>query len=90
MEIYQKEYLDGVKSRYEFADFQAWKIGQYMISAIQKALEPKKAKYPEQPYSMERSDEVQASPEIQARKFEDWANAFNKKFMSQQNSKAPE
>ena len=89
MEIYQKEYLDGVKSRYEFADFQAWKIGQYMIPAIQKALEPKKAKYPERPYSLE-NDEVQMSPEIQARKFEDWANAFNKKFITQQDDKAPD
>lgn len=90
MEIYQKEYLDGVKSKYDFADYQAWRIGTYMINSIQTALEPKKAKYPEQPYSMTKSDEVQAHPEIQARKFEDWANAFNKKFMSQQNSKAPE
>jgi len=90
MEIYQKEYLAGIKSKYEFADFQAWKIGQYMVPAIQKALEPKKAKYPERPYSVEKSDEVQVPPEIQARKFEDWANIFNKKFMTQQDDKAPD
>lgn len=82
MEMYQKEYLDGIKSKYEFADFQAWKQGEYMIAAIQMALEPKKAKYPDKPYSMSKSDELQTHPEIQARKFEDWANAFNKKFIS--------
>ena len=90
MVIRQKEYLSEVKSRYDFADFQAWKHGEYMISAIQKALEPKKAKYPDSPHSMTKSEEVQTYPEIQARKFEDWANVFNKKFENQQNSKAPE
>lgn len=90
MEIYQKEYLDSVKSKYEFADFQAWKFGDYMISSIQKALEPKKAKYPDKPYSMKKSNEVQTHPEIQARRFEDWANTFNRNFINKQSSKAPD
>lgn len=90
MGIRQKEYLSEVKSRYNFADFQAWKQGEYMISAIQKALDPKKAKYPDTPYSMNKSEEVQTHPEIQARKFEDWANSFNRNFESKQISKVPE
>ncbi len=90
MEIRQKEYVSEIKSKYDFADFQAWKNGEYIISAIQKALDPKKAKYPESPYSIDKSETAQSQPGIQARKFEDWANSFNRNFESKQISKAPE
>lgn len=88
MDDYQADYNRRTKEKYELADFQAWRIGIYMINAIQTAFDPKKAKYPEQPYSMKKSDEVQTHPEIQARRFEDWANTFNRNFINKQSSKA--
>lgn len=79
IEIYQESYIKSVKEKYEFADFRAWKHGEYMISAIQKAIEPKKATYPSQPFSRTEEQSVQSS-EIQSLKFDDWAKAWNKKF----------
>jgi hypothetical protein len=80
MEIKQKEYLKSIEADYEKINYTAWTNGQYIISAIQKALDPKKAKYPDKPFGKEDENTVQQNPEIQARKFEDWANVFNKKF----------
>jgi len=84
MEIYQKEYLERIKDEYKKIDCIAWRHGFYIVPAVQAALSPKKVKYPEQPLSLKYEEkekipqELQA--EIQARKFEEWANAFNKKF----------
>lgn len=84
MEIYQKEYLRKIEDEYKKLDYFAWRNGSYMVSAIQVALNPKKIKYPEQPYYMqqEEKDEIpqELQAEIQAKKFEEWANTFNKRF----------
>lgn len=76
--IRRKEYIELLNDEYEKIEYAAWRHGQYVISAVQKALDPKKAKYPDRPFG--KNEETQQHPEIQARKFEDWANAFNKKF----------
>lgn len=80
MEIRQKEYVAEIKSKYEFADFQAWKNGEYIISAIAVALSPKKAKYPKHPHSLDGDNDTQQNITVQAQRFEDWANAWNKGF----------
>jgi hypothetical protein len=51
MEMYQKDYIDKYEARYDEINYSAWLYGSYMIPAIQKALEPKKAKYPGKPYN---------------------------------------
>lgn len=76
----QKEYLKSIEADYEKINYSAWLHGKYIISSIQMALNPKKAKYPENPFGKE--EETQQYPEIQARKFEDWASVFNKKFQN--------
>lgn len=83
MEMYQKEYRESIEEEFEKLDYSAWMYGQYMISAIQVALNPKKVKYPKHPYGIQQEKtqlpkELQS--EIQARKFEEWASVFNKKF----------
>jgi hypothetical protein len=83
MEIKQKEYLKAIEADYEKIDYTAWINGQYIISSIQTALDPKKAKYPDKPFGKEENI-IQQHPEIQAKKFEDWANVYNKKFEQKQ------
>lgn len=78
MEMRQKEYIKNIEDEYEKINYSAWLHGQYMIPAIQVSLSPKTAKYPDSPFS--NKEEVQSHPEVQARQFEDWADAFNKKF----------
>ena len=78
MEMKQKAYIDSIEAEYDKINHSGWVHGQYIISAIQKALDPKKAKYPDKPF--DKNEEVQQNPEIQAMKFKDWADAHNKKF----------
>lgn len=84
MDMYQNEYLKSIETEYEKIDYIAWIHGEYMISAIQAALIPKKVKYPDEPYSIQQKNKNQIPQELQAeiqsRKFEEWANVFNKKF----------
>lgn len=86
MEIYQKEYIKGIESEYDKMNYSGWIHGQYMVSAIQTALSPKKCKYPNKPYCSKQEEENQIpqelKAEIQARKFEEWASIYNKKFQN--------
>lgn len=71
--------MDRIQKDYEKINYAGWVHGQYIIPAIQVALNPKKSKYPDKPHS--NKEDTQQFPEIQSRKFEDWANAWNKKFL---------
>ena len=80
MADYQSDYIRRIEDDYKRMDFAAWKHGEYMISAIAAALSPKKVKYPKCPHSVDSNDEAQQNITVQARKFEDWANVWNKNF----------
>jgi hypothetical protein len=80
MDDYQHDYIRKTEEDYKRIDFAAWKQGEYTISAIAVALSPKKAKYPKHPHSFDSNDEPQQNVTIQARKFEDWANVWNKNY----------
>ncbi len=69
------------KRHIEELDSMAWLMGQYFISSIQKALDPKKAKYPEHPHGINNTEKTQ-NPIIAAKRFEDFVNVFNKKFQT--------
>jgi hypothetical protein len=51
MEMYQDNYVKQTKDEYDKINYSAWMHGQYIIPAIQVALDPKKAKYPKKPYN---------------------------------------
>lgn len=80
MESYQKEYIRNIEEDYKRMDFVAWKQGDYNMIAIVAALSPKKVKYPKHPHSIENPEEPQQNVTVQAQKFDDWANAWNKGF----------
>lgn len=74
--IFQDVYNDRVKEQDELLDFTAWRNGMYMVNAIQSALFPKKAKYPEKPYSkMKPAQELSAEEE-----FKLWIMEYNRRF----------
>lgn len=61
----------------------AWLHGSYVRMAIASAFNPHKAPYPKDPYLSTQKVEgkgVKESASIQAKRFEEWANAFNKRF----------
>ena len=71
------------KQRQDELNTLAWLSGQYFISSIQVAFDPKKAKYPKQPFG-QKTEETAQNPTVAARRFEDFAEAFNKKFENKQ------
>lgn len=86
MDIYQDVFIKNRKEEFEKIDYTAWLNGRYISEAIGSCFS-KKAKYPTQPYSYKNleqneniSDDLRA--EIAAKKFEAFAEVFNKKFES--------
>lgn len=87
MDIYQEAYLQKRKEEFNQIDVMAWLNGKYMVAAISSCFS-KKSKYPELPqYSSKNieknegiSDELK--DEIAAKKFEAFAEKFNKKLES--------
>lgn len=71
------------KQRQDELNTLAWLSGQYFISSIQVAFDPKKAKYPKQPFG-QQTEEKSQNPVVASRRFEDWAAAWNKKFENKQ------
>lgn len=82
--IYKDVYEEKQADLYELIDFAAWRTGMYHISAIQNALHPNEASYPEKPFvnmTDEDSEADNAEPsDIASRRFADFVDAFNKKF----------
>jgi len=80
MKLYQDEYNRKLEERYRNMDRYAWTAGEYIISAVQKALDPKKAKYPKKPFMENREAEGSTETEIAAINFNNFVNAFNQSF----------
>lgn len=57
MEMYQKDYIEKSKEEYEKINYTAWLQGEYFICSIQKAFDPKKAKYPDKPFGKNETTE---------------------------------
>lgn len=76
---FQDDYNQKIQYETDKGDYLCWLMGQYMVHAIQTALEPKKAKYPKQPFGM-RSDNEDEDSDISAIRFGEFADAFNKAF----------
>lgn len=88
MDIYQEAYLQKKREEFEQIETMAWLNGRYVMSAVG-ACFSKNAKYPELPQRNNNSeknegitDELRA--EIAAKKFEAFAEVFNKKFENKQ------
>ena len=79
MNMYQKDYMDKQKEKIDNLNVSAWLNGMYFIDSIQVGLNPKKAKYPKSPIDVYGA-EKKANPIVASKRFEDWANAWNKKF----------
>lgn len=86
MDIYQDVFIKNRKEEYDRIDYTSWLQGRYLMQAVG-ACFSKKSQYPTQPYSYKNieqneniSDELRA--EIAAKKFEAYAEVFNKKFES--------
>lgn len=71
MDIYQQEYIKKQKEQAKLMDYMAWLSGSYIINAVQTALMPKKARYPQSPRSQE-------FPELSGEeRFKEWVQEFN-------------
>jgi len=79
MKAFQAEYNRSVKERYEEMNYSAWLSGLYIVSSIQKALDPKKAKYPDAPFG-EEDKVIDESSDLAATRFNDYVDAFNNQF----------
>lgn len=84
MDIYQEVFINERKDDFNKIDYASWFQGRYFMEAVNSCFN-KKAKYPTQPYSYKNleqdgnvSNELRA--EIAAKKFEAFAEVFNKKF----------
>ncbi len=79
MAIRKKEYADSIKDKYEFADFKAWKHGEYTLDAIACAFDSRKHKYPVKPRLMEQQSNHIDTAEEAARGFDKFAKAYKEK-----------
>lgn len=76
---FQDAYNQKMQDEADKINYSCWLMGQYMVCAIQKALEPKKSKYPDQPFGMQGNNGDEDS-DISAIKFGEFADAFNHAF----------
>lgn len=76
---FQNDYNQKMQAEADKMDYSCWLMGQYLVCAIQKALDPKKAKYPNQPFGMRSFDEDEDS-DISAIRFAEFVDVFNKAF----------
>lgn len=88
MDIYQKAYIQKKKEEFEQIETMAWLNGRYVMSAVG-ACFSKNAKYPELPQRNNNSEKTEGisddlRAEIAAKKFEAFAEVFNKKFENKQ------
>lgn len=80
MKVYQEEYNRKIEERYKEMDWCAWRAGDYIISSVQKALDPQKGKYPKKPLMENIEAEGSTESEIAAINFNNFAKAFNESF----------
>lgn len=78
MAIYQKEYEERLEFEAKEREFSAWLHGAYIVNAVQAALNPKEAPYPNNPFMNDDSKDEHEDSEISAIKFAEYAEAFNK------------
>ena len=78
--IYKKVYEEKQEEMYDLIDFLTWRNGMYQISAIQSALVPDKAQYPDKPLGSKSEEELSDPSDIAAKRFAEFAEVFNKKF----------
>lgn len=74
--IYQEQHIRHKEEQLQLIDYTGWLNGIYIINAIQTALDPKKAKYYNQPM-FEKKEEKSLSQE---EKFLLWIDDFNRRF----------
>jgi len=85
LKIYQDAYNQQLQEKYDDINYSGWIAGQYMICAIQNVLEPKKAKYPEEPFLNQAKSDVEAErSDVAAIRFEEYIDVFNKQFKKKQ------
>ena len=80
--FWKDDYEDSVQEQVDMMDYQAWRIGSYVLSAIACAFEGKKRPYPREPETVTLRREKQESErrkenKFAADKFMAWANAYN-------------
>ena len=80
--FWKADYEDDVQERADLMDYQAWRIGSYVLAAIASAFDGKRHPYPKEPESVtlqreRQENEQKKRDKFAADKFLAWANAYN-------------